>query len=117
MKTVNHRKQTVTVGRESARERIMTATYPTPAAKPSNSECQILFHRVVGATAEKSDAAADIALEISKALCVTRVLVHIRIQRLTYNENGNLSEQMGVAGTRNILVMLHHELLLEAAKK
>lgn len=76
----------LTVRRRSAQERTACTMYPTPAAKLSNSERRIMFALAAGAVTEKREAAADIALEINKTLCATRVPEHIRIHRLAYNE-------------------------------
>lgn len=71
----------------------------------------------MGAAPEKHRSVGDIALEINKTLCVKRVWAHIRIQRLAYNEKGNLRGLTGPAVRRNMLLPLHRKLLLRAARK
>lgn len=106
----------VTVGSGTAQERTAAALYPTSAIKLSNNERRILFQRLAGAAAEKRETAAEIALDINKALCATQVPALIRIQRQAYNKKRNLSGLTGPAATSNMLLPLHCKLLLHAAR-
>lgn len=115
--TVNYRNQMISVGRGSVQERKMTTIYLTAATKLSETERHILFPEAGGAGAEKHGAAADIPLEVNKALGITRVLLHFKIQRLAYNKTGNLSRLIGTGATCNMLLPLHRELLLREARK
>lgn len=115
--TVNRRKQTVTVRWGTAQERTAAAMYPILAIKPSDNERRILFPRAVGAAPENHIVAADIALEINKSICTTRVPAHIRIQRLVYNKKGNPSGLTKPVAMSNMMLSLHRELLLRVATK
>lgn len=84
---------------------------------PLDNKRRIVFPRKVAAAQEKCRTAADIALEVNKALCAIWIPVHIRIQRLTYNEMSNLSGLMETAATNGMLLPLHQELLLWVVKE
>lgn len=56
-------------------------------------------------------------MEVNKALTATRVLIYIRIQRLSYKEKGNYSGLMGTTATSSMILSQHHELLFRAARK
>lgn len=115
--TVNRKKQIVTVGKGTAQKRTVATMCLTLAVKSFDSEQRILFPRAVGTAPEMRGAAVDIALEINKALWANRVPAHIRIQRLAYNEKGNLSGLTGQAATSNMLLPLHRKILLCIARK
>lgn len=107
----------VTVEKRTKEGKTAAAMYQTLAINSSDNKSQILFPHAVGAASEKRGAAADIAFEINKALCLNRIPSHVRIQRLMYNEKGNLSGLAGLVATSNMLLLLHCEALQRAARK
>lgn len=115
--TVNRRRQTVTVGKGTAQEKTVAAECPTPGIKPFDNRRRILFPQAARAAPENGGAAFNIALEINKALYVTRVSFQIRLQRLAYNKEENLSGLTGSAVTSNMLLQLHRKLLLLVDRK
>lgn len=63
-----------------------------------------MFPRTADATLEIYGIVVSIALELNKALVALKAPSHIRIQRLAYNEKGNLSRLVGMTPTSSILL-------------
>lgn len=59
----------------------------------------------------------DIAWKVNKALAVTRVPTHIRIQRLFDNEKRNLSGLIVTAATGSRIISQHCKLLFRVARR
>lgn len=70
-----------------------------------------------GSKTKKPELAVEISLEINKTLCATWLPAHIRIQRLAYNEKGNMKELTEPAAMSNMLLPLHRLLLLPAVRQ
>lgn len=70
------------------------------------------FHKNVDAAIENQRVVVDIALNINKASSVLKVPVNIKIERLPYNEMGNLCRHVRIAATSGMLLPVHRELLL-----
>lgn len=76
---------------------------------------RILLLKRVGAQAKGRKVAADIVLAVNIALSTRKFPTHIQLQRITFNEKGNLSALQGTTATRRMLLNTMRETILSPA--
>lgn len=114
---VNRRMRTTTIGHRSARGRTAAAEFTGSVRNPTNADRRILFPRTVGGSVLDRKEAAHIVLVVNLTLGTRKVLSHICLQRLTYNEKGNMSRLLGIAATINMIVPTFRETILTTARR
>lgn len=61
--------------------------------------------------------ASNLVLAVNIALSAKKVPLHVQLQRMIYNEKGNLSELLGATATSEMLLSAMQEVLLSAARR
>lgn len=95
----------------------MAVEHPEPARGTLEIERRILFHHRIGTPLKYRREALDIAQWLNMALSVAKVPTYIRIQRLSYNEKGNLGSLMAPASASSMLLPQHQELVLKMVRQ
>lgn len=60
---------------------------------------------------------ADVVLAVNMTIMTKKVLTHVQLQRMTYNENGNLSGLLGTTATSGMLLPTMTDVILSAARR
>lgn len=85
-------------------ERSITAEHPGPVRGPSEIQRRILFPCRSREPVKDRRDALDITHKLNMTLTAAKAPDYICIQRLNYNENGNLSGLMAPVNTSSMLL-------------
>lgn len=96
---VNQKMRTTTVERGTVQERTTAAEFSGPVKAPTEVDRRILLLQKAGAAAGSRRVEADVVLAVNTALTATKILIHVQLQQMAYNEKGNLRGLLGTTAT------------------
>lgn len=82
--------ETTRVGHSTAQERTAAVEFPGLGKTPTEADRRLLLPWKAGAPARIRGEAVDIVLMVNIAFSANRVPTYVQLQRISYNEKGNL---------------------------
>lgn len=114
---VNRRMGATTAECNSTQKRTAVAEFPRAVRNPNDAYRQVLFFQAAGTPVMKRKEVADIVLAGNRTVSSRNVLLHMRLQLITFNEKGNLSGLLVVAVTSSIIKLALKETFLTTARR